>query len=235
MIIASLTTLPNRITRIKNALDSIVDQVDSIEINIPYKCKRTNEDYIIPEWLESYPKLTIFREEDIGPLTKIVPTLKRHQDKYIISIDDDVNYTPTIVQDLKRACGINQVSSASGILINNKTYSQSKSCNVSALEGFAGIMYPPRIYQNFEYFEKTNTNIDCYLSDDVILSNWLVNQGLRLYMVSCPVPKQFAFGLVDRKALHSQNNMKQRYIRVVNWLKENKMLYIRIYNIYNRH
>ena len=82
-IIASMTTLPTRFDKIKTSIVSILQQVNSLEINIPYVCKRTNEEYIIPEWLTQMERVKIYRCEDNGPATKILDTLKRHSDKYI--------------------------------------------------------------------------------------------------------------------------------------------------------
>ena len=56
MIIASLTTIPSRIDLLKPILDSVLNQtipIDHIEINIPYTCLRTEEEYTIPEWMET--------------------------------------------------------------------------------------------------------------------------------------------------------------------------------------
>ena len=94
MIIASLTTIPSRIDLLKPILDSVLNQtipIDHIEINIPYTCLRTEEEYTIPEWMETMDKLLIFRTTDYGAITKIAPTLLRHRGEPIgiWSIDDD--------------------------------------------------------------------------------------------------------------------------------------------------
>jgi len=97
-VIASLTTIPQRIDKIKGTLLSLLAQshpIDHIEINVPYRCVRTNEDYVIPAWLTEMPKVEIHRTEDYGAITKISPTLIRHMgdcDSYIWSVDDDHNY-----------------------------------------------------------------------------------------------------------------------------------------------
>ena len=55
-VIASLTTIPSRIDRIRPVLDSLRNQtvpVERIEINVPDVCVRTGETYVIPEWFHS--------------------------------------------------------------------------------------------------------------------------------------------------------------------------------------
>ena len=204
-----------------NEIDSIIDQVDWIEFNIPYACKRTGETYVLPDWLD-HEKIKVFRCEDIGPLTKVLYTLQRHSDKYILSIDDDVLYPRGFINNFFK--DPNTAVSGSGIRFFKGGVSD---CihNCHALEGYAGILYPPRIYKNFEYFEKTNANPDCFLSDDVVISNWLVSQDIRLVVNPCK-PPQLEFGLLDKHALHNQNNMRNRYLRVLKFLHDNGILFI---------
>jgi hypothetical protein len=106
-IILTLSTVPNRLldtnenSGTKIGLKTLLDQSYSdyeIHFNIPVKYNWTNEDITIPDWLldyqEKYPKLKIFRCDDSGPITKILPTLERVTDPntIIITADDDLYY-----------------------------------------------------------------------------------------------------------------------------------------------
>lgn len=136
---------------LKATINTIQDQVDWIELNIPYKCKRLNTDYTIPDWITKHPKLKVFREDDIESLTKIVPTLKRHTNRYwILSIDDDTIYTPTLLKDLMQFANPKTITSASGIRFNPRSYDNVGEGEVHAVEGFARILYPPYSYQEFD-------------------------------------------------------------------------------------
>jgi len=84
-VILSLSTIPSRLKSerpegIKSCIDSITNQdYENYEIhfNIPLINKKTQEEYLIPEWLENHPcdHLKVFRiEEDYGSVTKIFPT-----------------------------------------------------------------------------------------------------------------------------------------------------------------
>lgn len=230
-IIATMTTLPNRINLIKPVLDAILPQVHHVEINLPKICKRTNTAYVIPEWLKTMPNVEIFECEDEGPITKILPTLKRHKNAYIFSIDDDTNYYPTIVQNCLSESKQNRVVSCSGIRFYKGGYVQVVHGKAETLEGFAGILYPPFEYSKFEYFDEVLKDKDCFLGDDVVMSNYVSMLGMELWRTNKPTPSQFKFGLDDQLALHKQNNMGKRYQNILTFLARKGMLSIPVYPV----
>ena len=182
MIIVSLTTIPSRIDLLKPILDSVLKQtisVDHIEINVPYKCVRTGEDYRIPEWMENMDKVLIFRTTDYGAITKIAPTLLRHRGEVIgiWSIDDDIIYPPKTLEILHKVfdpsnstiiCNV-----GTQIISRRKSYYEIDQ-KVMILEGSSGVLYPTScIFDDFEsYVETTSLDSDSRKSDDVILSNY---------------------------------------------------------------
>jgi len=104
--VVTLTTIPSRLHDIsdegfKACIYSLLRQsVDDYEvwINIPRIHTHSGKKYIIPSWLEDLEKgdrnLRIFRTEDFGPATKLIPTVKRISDpnQIIIVTDDDLVY-----------------------------------------------------------------------------------------------------------------------------------------------
>lgn len=94
-VILSMTTSPERIDKIHRLLQTIHPAMyDKIELNLPVRYKRTGKTYDIPSALATFPKLEIVRiEEDLGPVTKVLPTLMRHRDAIVISMDDDIAYS----------------------------------------------------------------------------------------------------------------------------------------------
>jgi hypothetical protein len=101
-VVLSLTTVPERIKKIKPMLNSLLNQtvrVDRIALNIPEKCK--NKDYDIPnEYNELCNIFNVGR--DYGPGTKYVPTLLREKDcgTKIILLDDDYIYGKDLIEVL---------------------------------------------------------------------------------------------------------------------------------------
>jgi len=110
-IVLTLTTIPSRLNSIhsfdiKYCLESLINQNHDdyeIHLNIPHTYKRTGETYIIPEWMNKYDtnsKLKVYRTEDYGSITKLIPTLERlNNDDIMIVVDDDVVYHPEMINE----------------------------------------------------------------------------------------------------------------------------------------
>lgn len=112
-VIITLTTIPTRLVSIyefdiKYNIESLLNQnYDNYEvhINIPHRHVNTDVEYIIPEWLTNLEleneKLHIFRTDDYGPITKLIPTIKRIEDPstVIIVVDDDMVYHSELINE----------------------------------------------------------------------------------------------------------------------------------------
>lgn len=106
--IVTLTTIPSRLSfqdesGIKTCIKSLVNQTYQdyeIHFNIPNENKTTGEQYIVPDWLSEYDKVKIFRTEDFGPATKLIPTVERITDPetVIVVVDDDLIYHEEMLQ-----------------------------------------------------------------------------------------------------------------------------------------
>lgn len=114
-IVISLTTIPSRLSctfelGFKSCILSLLNQDTNkdyeIHLNVPKVNKKTNESYIIPEYLlelaKTNNKLKIFTvEEDLGSITKLFYTINRLTDPedIIIVCDDDLVYHPKMVDE----------------------------------------------------------------------------------------------------------------------------------------
>lgn len=183
-VVISLTTIPSRINELKTSLECLSKQniqPRQIYLNIPYKFKRKNEEYVIPQWLHNYPNLTILRTEDYGPATKLLGTLKKgdiNDNTIIITVDDDTCYPENLIlrltvrakQNPNLAIGVSgveldfSVNNADGVarVREDNKY-------VSILEGFAGIAYRRNFFDE-HIFEILDMPKCCYNSDDLYLS-----------------------------------------------------------------
>ena len=104
-VVFSMSTLPHQVEYVNETLTSLAQQVlkpDAIYINLPYINRRTNTVYVPPNFLTTGSwlgvPLHINRGEDVGPLTKLVPTLSVETDPgtVIITCDTDKRYSPTL-------------------------------------------------------------------------------------------------------------------------------------------
>jgi|11BtaG_2_1085332.scaffolds.fasta_scaffold02603_7 hypothetical protein len=112
-IIITLTTIPTRLVSDHNydmryCIESLLNQSYTgnyeIHINIPNVYKRTGEKYIIPEWLNliTDSRIKIYRTEDYGSITKLIPTLNRtdmEDDVVVIVVDDDIVYHKDLIKE----------------------------------------------------------------------------------------------------------------------------------------
>lgn len=180
-VIVSLTTSPIRIAKIKPVIDSIMQQTlvpDRIVVNLPHVFKRYNSTFDeIPIFLTNNPKITINRCEDIGSLTKVLPTLElaSSMDDIIISIDDDIDYPNDIVEHLLTASQLFPDCVISASAVHNY-----KDNFHALLEGWCGTLYKKKFLTNFDQTEIKEYPRECFLGDDLILSNYLAKQKIHI-------------------------------------------------------
>lgn len=107
-VVITMTTIPDRLQHLGPTLTSLLDQivrVDEICLNLPYTSRKGLR-YKIPKWLSSLKSVKIHRcDVDQGPGTKLLPTLKREQDRRnmntrIIVVDDDNIYNSNTIKIL---------------------------------------------------------------------------------------------------------------------------------------
>ena len=185
--IISFTTSPTRINKIKGMLQNLMNQTHKAEmiiLNIPRVFKRTNESYDIPTYIQKSVHVNII-DNDYGPATKIVPTilyLKENsydeENTRIIYLDDDILYPTTMLETVNSYVNNNNnaVYTCTGFDFINLTIkgvrTNRKVCTVA--EGYGGVCVKLSMFgDDFEeYISTMNKDQDCYLSDDIILSNY---------------------------------------------------------------
>ena len=111
--VITLTTIPSRLEStsdlgFKSCLNSLLEQDwenYQVWINIPLVHSYSGKEYYIPDWLENLvevdDKLKIYRTEDLGPATKLIPTVERisDPDQIIIVVDDDLVYHEDMIKE----------------------------------------------------------------------------------------------------------------------------------------
>lgn len=235
-IIATMTTIPSRIDHIRPVIEAALGQsvtVSGIDINVPFSLKRTGEKYVLPKWLAEIDRVSVFRTEDYGSITKIAPTLERHlldTETFIWSIDDDValpaNQLELLLQGYRD--GHQRILTRYGGALNDGADFQNwfGEGRVTFIEGFGGVLYPPGCVQPgfMDYIRATSSSDDCRRSDDVVLSMYFNQVGIEMYLYNKPsdrVPYMVEGWLPHtRNDALSEGGHRERYGRVVKFIKE---------------
>lgn len=193
-IIVSLTASPARLAELEPVLASLTEgqtrRPDEIHLNLPWKFLRTGEEYVLPDFLARYG-VQVFRTEDVGPATKLVPTLARLEDPetWILTVDDDVRHLPKAVELLEEAA-LADPAAAHGYSDYALWRKWRAGSPVDILAGFGGCLYKRGFFgQDFPaYFATAAGNRPCFFQDDVVLSNYLALRGVarrRVHAAEC--------------------------------------------------
>src|SRR5205814_116262 len=100
-VIASLSTLPDRIHHLRPTIQSLLNQTrppDEIVIAIPEFSVREQKRYVVPDYLSGLPRVRILRcQKDWGPATKFIATIQDElqagrPDTLVMVVDDDRIY-----------------------------------------------------------------------------------------------------------------------------------------------
>lgn len=242
--VVSLTTSPGRLPKILQTLLSIKFQEpppERIIINLPGRYKNT-EPYPEPSTEITEIAHINWIPEDLGPLTKLAPTvdlIAEDDDIYILSIDDDIIYMPHTVELYVRMLPVLKIPSAlglSGFVYNgHKIVPKFGIHNVQVIEGYGSVLYHRSFFKGAwsSYIKICLQNTDLKMSDDLIISNWLALQKINRLQVAAPwVNRQLMwdsgcileYGATD-DALHKQGGGNQeRYARALAYLIKIKLL-----------
>lgn len=201
-----MTTVPNRLNNssethgIGQALSILVNmsyENYEIHLNVPYTNKKTNEDYLIPDWLRTYrtDKLKIFRCKDYGSITKIIPTLLRIDDpeQIIITVDDDLEYIDGFIEYhlLKRETYPNMAIGFAGIgAIDGSCHfctTVKQDVRVKVIEGYKTVSYKRKFFAE-DFIEFSNKS----WSDDITISAYLGKNNIKKMVVNYDLDTDFS-------------------------------------------
>ena len=206
-IILTMTTVPARTVDILPASLSVLTKLNydnyEIHLNVPDVCKSTGEKYTIPNSLRSIEKLKIFEGiEDLGPKTKIIPTLQRIDDSesIIITVDDDIIYHKDLIAyHLKcRERYPNAALGFSGTKQRRLILTPKSDIEVDILDNYKSASYTKGMF-NDEFFSHY---ADQSWNDDIVVSAYLRDQGVKKIVLAYDqetffVPRVKSFPLVN--------------------------------------
>lgn len=208
--IVSLTTIPSRIDKCFRALYALLDQthrVDEIVINVP-RVSRKGAEYVVPRWLRclsrTNPVVRIHRcETDLGPITKLVPTLERYRAEHvnIIVVDDDVIYKR---RHLYHLCQLardypRHAITGTGYRVHNKDGSKREYRSfgvglkqVDVLMGVSGYLVYNRMFDDDFFAQIAQQPHEYTFVDDDVISLYLLRKQIPIVSMkyaaglSCP-------------------------------------------------
>ncbi len=144
--------------------------------------------------------------EDIGPYTKFLPTLRDYPNDVIITIDDDIYYDNTMVEELGNAymhSDRKSIICRNGMRLHKKNGKFIAYCNQSHIStcddvpgvpfGVSGVLYPPHIFDE-EIFNRDVYKNLCPFTDDI----WFGIMALR--------------GHIDVRYIHDNSWSKARVV-----------------------
>lgn len=238
-VVASLTTTPNRLNKLKNIILSVDKNkiLDKIYINIPIKSSFDSKLYIIPSFLyELIPRVEVVRPAiDFGPVTKLLPLLSlipKEEDVWLITLDDDELYDFSQVSLFLQNIAANDYDTK--IIYGYKSLMLDK--DNMLLEGSGMIIYHRSVFQDdfLEYILSFQTCNNCKYSDDVLINNYLAKHSLkRHYVKSNFYSSKYSLNyknLNDSLEFGKNNNIlpkEMRYERTINILKEKNQYYLK--------
>ncbi|MCV9386826.1 hypothetical protein [Reichenbachiella ulvae] len=215
--VISLSILPTRFKGLTPTLNSLTDQSvlpEKIILNLPKAFERDKAEYDIPDYVLNHPLVEInWIEKDLGPATKLLPTLdlyKEEPDKLIIVLDDDQIYPRGMVENY--IANSKQLPDAAMTLSGwtvpksfdhkdkeqlyggivrfyRKDNSVTKPVRVDCLQGAASFAVKPKLF-DARVFDFANAPREAFFVDDIWVSGNLSRNQSPVYVVPAP----FRFG-----------------------------------------
>lgn len=206
-VIVSLSTSPKRISKIEPVINNMLEQTlvpDVIVLNLPIIFKRNNSKFTLPlpTFIKDNSKILVNFVDDIGPITKVLPTVKLYSDPetIIISIDDDIIYPKNRIQELVETA----------VKYPNAVVSSSEVLKEEFVEGWRGVLYRQKHLVNFPVRDIKDFPRQCYLGDDLIISNYLKKNNIPVIYVPSKVPIPLQYG-EEEDALHKSHDSPTFY------------------------
>jgi Glycosyl transferase family 2 len=229
-VIASLTTMPDRIANLAPTLDCLLQQTrppDEIVLAVPEFSQRQQTRYTIPEYLKSYSKLRILRsEKDWGPATKFIPAIQEELaagrgDSLIMVVDDDRIYPrdaletylhyhrllPDAVLCFRGAPMPNDLRWRRPQLVFADRIREPR--KTAVITGCGSYFVQPRFF-DAGVWDYSNAPAGAFYMDDIWISGWLDRGKIDKYMVPASAMMRTVPGQRRTMTLHDVPNGRRQ-------------------------
>ncbi len=246
--VITMTSIPERLEYLRPVLNSLLDQtvkVDEIALNLPM-VSRKGVKYEIPPWLEKLHTLQgspikIHRiPEDIGPGSKILPTLCREKTStLVIAVDDDNIYSSKMVEGLVneyykhgKICAITNYGMVMkpGLRFpfkyNRAMKIFSGSREVDFVQGCTGFLLNPWMLPK-EALDIKNGPKEALTVDDIWVSGWLHKNKVKIMQPALNiryVPLPHVSALRNTPSLiWTENSDRKNDLTTIEWFRQKGM------------
>jgi len=188
----SMTSTPPRFKYLLEAVKKLKQQskpFEKIILNIPKEYKRFPGEYQLPEEITNDEKVYVnYIDVDLGPITKILPVKDLdfiHDMDLIFTVDDDIEYARNLLHRFVREFEKEEREYAitgRGLLIKGKKAFRDGEMFSKFLQGYSGCLYRKVYFKNFseEHLNLILNKRECFVSDDIVISNWLEKQNTKI-------------------------------------------------------
>lgn len=221
-VIVSLTSFPARIDKVHLCLKSLLLQKVKPDKIILYLGAEQFPDQKIPVSIENCRKygVEIVYCEDIRPHKKYFFSIPGNPNSIVITVDDDILYSPSLVEDLLTAYNEHKTNvictRAHLIRIENKeiskyndwefeTKQRREASHYLLATGVGGVLYPPHVLPSIA-FNKELIKTLCLDADDIWLKAMELLNNIKVFAIDSR-KNQYTTGILgaEKKALNKIN------------------------------
>ena len=202
-VIASLSTVPDRINNLRPTIRSLLKQTrppDEIVVAIPQFSIRQKRPYVVPKYLLRLPRVRILHcVKDWGPATKFIPVVQEELaagrgTSLIVVVDDDRIYPRDALETylhyskqlpdgalcLRGAAMPQSLDWRDAKMIRASELRQPQPAAV--ITGCGSYLIQPRFF-NESLWDYSKAPSGAFYMDDIWISGWLSRGGVKRYVV----------------------------------------------------
>jgi hypothetical protein len=202
-VIASLSTVPDRINNLSPAIRSLLNQTrppDEIVLAIPEFSVREQRPYVVPKYISRLPRVRVLHcAQDWGPATKFIGAIQDElaagrENTLIIVIDDDRLYPrdaletylyyseqlPDAALCFRGAAMPSTLDWDNAKMIHAKDLREPRP--VAVITGCGSYLVRPRFFDQSLWDYSAAPSIAFYI-DDIWISAWLSRRGVKRYVI----------------------------------------------------
>jgi hypothetical protein len=202
-VIASLSTVPDRINNLRPTIQSLLKQTrppDEIVLAIPEFSIREQQPYVVPKYISRLPRVRVLRcREDWGPATKFIGAIQDElaagrENTLIMVVDDDRVYPrdaletylhyneqlPNAALCFRGAAMPSTLDWDDAKMIYGKDIREPRP--IAVITGCGSYFIQPRFFDGSLWDYSGAPSVAFYI-DDIWISAWLSRRGVKRYVV----------------------------------------------------